>query len=540
MSAINDVKNEIKNNSYKNLCLINFFNDENKLGSFNYEVYKELLQEYGLEITWNIIIEMISSCTVDDLSATFLRFDDLGELYEIGLALTNKISKKEMGKYYTPNDVAKIMSELLLENDNISELVDVASGTGNLVLEVIRQMLNSDKYDVVTFITNRRLWLFDADKIALNICIAKIEILLQHKVSDYINVIEGDFLDRKITLPNNATVITNPPYSVFKEFDESWEQTDVLRQSKDLYAGFIDKIITSCQNAVIVTPQSYLVADKFSKLRNKLAASFYGEIFAFDNVPGTLFNGRKHGVFNTNSSNGVRAAIASIRRNGHQGFKLSHLIRFRSSQRVDIMNLKFLRTKLGTKVQDLVNPIKSFKELEPFVDVILEQPHVYISQLIETDLQKQEDRFKIHVSSSARYFTVGSIRKLNRVGCYEIYAKNEQNYKLLYALLNSSYVYMWWRFFDGGIIFSKKNLLRVPVSVELLENNCLDRANNVIQEMIENESNYLSYKKNAGKNQESIKFPVEYRNFINRELFNEYSEYFGLLHNNYEVKDDEV
>jgi len=118
------------------------------------------------------------------------------------------------------------------------------------------------------------------------------------------------------------------------------------------------------------------------------------------------------------------------------------LIRFKSNQRSIVINLKFLRSKLGTKIQNLEEPIKSFKEFEPFVKNIIENSPIYIEKLIETDINKQKEELKINVSSSARYFTIGSKRKLNRKGCYEIFAKNEKNFKLLYALLNSSYAYM--------------------------------------------------------------------------------------------------
>ena len=57
--------------------------------------------------------------------------------------------------------------------------------------------------------------------------------------------------------------------------------------------------------------------------------------------------------------------------------------------------------------------------------------------------------------------------------------------------------------------------------------------------MIEEEGNNLSYKKNAGTYQESIKFPVRYRDELNQLLFSEYSEYFELLHRNSEVYPDE-
>ena len=53
--------------------------------------------------------------------------------------------------------------------------------------------------------------------------------------------------------------------------------------------------------------------------------------------------------------------------------------------------------------------------------------------------------------------------------------------------------------------------------------------------MISNESDYVTYKVNAGEKQESIKFPAKYRQVINEILFPKYAEDMKLLHKNYEV-----
>src|SRR5690606_41256759 len=50
---------------------------------------------------------------------------------------------------------------------------------------------------------------------------------------------------------------------------------------------------------------------------------------------------------------------------------------------------------------------------------------------------KQDNRFKINVSTSARYFTVASKKDLNRSGVYEVYAKDEDMFKLIYGLIRS-------------------------------------------------------------------------------------------------------
>lgn len=504
-----------------------------QLEDIDLESYRSILNEYGLEKTWEWILKELKKYNLQKLNNTFFKFDDIGELYEIALAQTNKIKKKEMGKYYTPTDVSRVMASLLLENE-IEVLVDVACGTGNLIIEVIKMINETKKFDIIEFIKKGNLYLYDIDRLALNICVAKIELLLEEQLAEYINLIDSDFLDKNIELPENSSVITNPPYSLIKKFKRSWKKTDVLKQSKDLYAAFMDKILDYCKHAVIVSPQSFLVSIKFSSLRKKLGSNFTGEIYSFDNVPGTLFNGRKHGIFNTNNANGVRASISSIRRENDTGFRLTHLIRFKSDQRKDVINFEFLKSKLGTKKQDLVEPKKTLKELESFVEDILNSNPLKIGDLLEDDPEKQDNRFKINVSTSARYFTVASKKDLNRSGVYEVYAKDEDMFKLIYGLISSSYVYMWWRFFDGGILFTKRWLLKTPVSKEVIEKAHL--IFNVVDDMIKNEEKHLTYKKNAGKLQESVKFPIKYRQKLNKILFKDYSKYFELLHRNSEVQ----
>src|SRR5690606_10473578 len=113
-------------------------------------------------------------------------------------------------------------------------------------------------------------------------------------------------------------------------------------------------------------------------------------------VPGTLFNGKKHGIFNTNTANGVRASITNIKRNGHNGFRLTHLIRFKTDQRRDIINLDFMRSKLGVTEQDLAMPVKSFKELEPFVLSVLKNDHIFLEDIIEISSSKFNPKLKLN------------------------------------------------------------------------------------------------------------------------------------------------
>ena len=53
----------------------------------------------------------------------------------------------------------------------------------------------------------------------------------------------------------------------------------------------------------------------------------------------------------------------------------------------------------------------------------------------------------------------------------------------------------------------------------MLTENQKEEINLIAEEMQSKESEFLVYKKNAGKKQENIKFPIEYRNRINKLFF---------------------
>ena len=44
-----------------------------------------------------------------------LDVDNFSELYEIGLEINNKNSKKELGQYYTPMDVSRLLALMFVD-----------------------------------------------------------------------------------------------------------------------------------------------------------------------------------------------------------------------------------------------------------------------------------------------------------------------------------------------------------------------------------------------------------------------------------------
>jgi N-6 DNA methylase family protein len=101
-----------------------------RLDKYTLEQYKEDIENYGLETTWNNICDYIITHGEND---NLLNINNFGEMYKIGLALVDKQSKKESGQYFTPDDIALVMGKWLNKVDGYN-VCDVACGTENLIL----------------------------------------------------------------------------------------------------------------------------------------------------------------------------------------------------------------------------------------------------------------------------------------------------------------------------------------------------------------------------------------------------------------------
>ena len=82
-------------------------NQNNKYENYDFNSYVEDIKKDGLKKTWTNLCQFIIENS--NKLNNFLRPDNLGELYEMGLAIQDKNTKKTMGKYYTPIDVANVM-----------------------------------------------------------------------------------------------------------------------------------------------------------------------------------------------------------------------------------------------------------------------------------------------------------------------------------------------------------------------------------------------------------------------------------------------
>lgn len=490
--------------------------------------FKSAIKECGFDNFWSSFIKTYLFKTRPDLMPepgdidldmryNIFEFDNIGELYEIGLAFDNQISKKQLGQYYTPKDTCQFMAQKTIElfNEKTDNLADVCCGTGNLIIEVL-SILGEKKSSEI--IKSGKLYLYDLDRNAIRLAIMKIAILFVpkddtatfSKMSELIHIGHGNFLSNEIHFPDNTVVISNPPYGKMPAGTEIWDQCETA-STNDMYTIFMDKMASESKSAVIISPQSFLGGNKFAPLRVVLS-KFGGCIYSFDNIPCPIFIGKKKGIFNTNTINSVRAAITIVDKT-KCGFRVSPMIRFKASEREEMFAQ--LDNLLGNITYTGPEPwTKTPKTLEPIITELKNATET-VNDLIEKKTEKQERKFKLTVPSTPRYFITGSRRDLDRSSKIEIFAKDQDSFERLYVMINSTFSYLWWRIYDGGITLSKQTLLSMPVP-----NLSAEEMKQIVEDGISMEEGCIVNKMNAGKNNENIKFPDDYRKKVNHFILN--------------------
>lgn len=410
----------------------------------------------------------------------------LPELYEAYLAETNKDSKKSLGQYYTPKDVstfvAKEFWKLYEDGDNIA---DVCCGCGNLVVSLLEQRF-----------VKTHIYLYDIDETALKIAYTRLK---QYIDEEFIHLIQCDFLDEDIELPKNTVSISNPPYGR-PEKDYLFFQTS---DTNNLYALLTEKIVKQSKNAVFIIPQSFTSGAKYQSLRDVLSL-YGGDCYCFDNVPATIFCGRKKGIFNTNTSNSVRTSFLIVDKR-QNGYRLTPLLRFKAEER-DRM-FEELQSFLGQKRRK--DWLKVPATLENFIEGWMKNS-LCVGDVIETNKSLQKEELKLVIPSTPRYYLSAVRKDLSRASKIVIYAKTRELFDTLYLCLNSSVFYLWWRMRDGELSLKEEDLLSFPI--QLIDNH------SYVDNLIALEEEYTTTKKNAGKINENVKFPESVRDEINAML----------------------
>lgn len=502
-----------------------------RLKEYDEAKYISDVENFGLMNTWDCICKFVIKYR--DSVPEFLDVDNYSQLYELGLSVQNKKLKKKSGQYSTPYDVASILSQWLLKCKG-ENVCDVGVGTGNLIFSYL-DLLGVKK--AKELISQGKVYIYDFDIIALNICLTKFAVKYGQDIADCVNVVARDFLDSSVTLPKNSKVISNPPYSKISTAKGTWADSEVIKSTKEKYSAFAEKIFCQAESAVIITPYSFISGNKFYGLRKIMCEKGNGFIVSFDNIPGNIFRGKKHGVFNTNTANSVRAAITVFRKSKKKGFRISPLIRFRNEEREMILNCKLLEATLSDIKQTVDVNNRCFRKIDKRLTNVYNVWESSSAFRVKDLITKPESGYLIDMPNTCRYYTTACSRKLNRGGSITIYVDDKDVFYFLYCLINSSFAYWWWRIYDGGITYSVGLFKEMPAPFNLLTEDDKAFFREIAEKMISKQDDYVVTKMNAGKLQENIKFPEEYRKAINTKLLRilkcgDNPDIFEPIHNN--------
>ena len=82
-----------------------------------------------------------------------------------------------------------------------------------------------------------------------------------------------------------------------------------------------------------------------------------------------------------------------------------------------------------------------------------------------SDLITNNSNYKITIPDTCRYFTVATVKNLQRTGKHVLYAKNIDDFAIIYGLFNSTLGYYFYRMYNGGITYPIGLLKDMPVPV---------------------------------------------------------------------------
>lgn len=443
-----------------------------------------------------------------------LTVGEISVLYEYSLAYVDRDKRKQEGQYFTPDDVAQVMAKKALSFPKNKIWVDPCSGVGNLSYWLIKCQENQENF------LKNNIFLIDRDKLALFIARFILTVNFQKEDKKLFESVKPRFVVADFLISDNLPAydyaILNPPY-VAVEPDARFETS----AAKDLYAYFLERVVKTSAGFVSITPQTFTNGQKFNPLRKLLIDNFHDiAVYCFDNVPDNIFRGIKFGSKNTNTANSTRAGIIVAKQGGsEQIFRITPLLRWRVKDRQKLLDSvdNFL-VKITPRV-DIFPKLQ--KELLPLYDFAKKQEKI-LAQLVSP----RPTQYKLTVPSTPRYFISALKRSVERSSFKTLYFYNEKERNIAYLLLNSSYMYWWWRVNDGGMTISEKTLLTLPVSDEI----SLDK--NLLLKIEQSEKTNCVIKKNAGKDNENVKHDSSLIQEINRSLFPRWANALQMLHSN--------
>ena len=243
-------------------------------------------------------------------------------------------SRKEHGKYYTPEDITVFMTERNIRRwskshgicrfskDNLPLLLDPTVGAGAFLLAAVRiieqRWENFENLSLKEKLTNRQTIVercmhgLDLDDEALMVCQFSLWLLSVGEDTSYHpnlskNFKHRDLLDELESIQQSKhgnwsdkfdIVIGNPPYVSLSQKKQAYKKATTLNlvttKCRNLYAYTIElslKCLKSDGVLGLIVPLSLCIGSGFSSLRKLLITQdSWLETLNFDVVPGYLFN----------------------------------------------------------------------------------------------------------------------------------------------------------------------------------------------------------------------------------------------------------
>lgn len=510
--------------------------------SFDEKPLEALLDDFGPTITWSSILathlmEQSESLhyilenqffkgakLLEKNILSGLSIGEIGVLYEFSVTYVDRADRKTNGQFFTPDDVAGFMAKQAAEFPK-GKWLDPCSGIGNLAWHLINSMPNREEFLIESIV------LSDRDSLALQIARVLFAVSFQDKNLNLYNDIENifvvfDFLSvaddggnhlfansNLHEIPEHDFVIVNPPYRSISEEDPRFETA----KAKDLYAYFLENILKTSTGFVSITPQSFTNARKFLTLRSLLIEKYPDlKIFNFDNIPGNIFFGVKFGSDNSNKANSIRVAI-TVAKQGQKRHRITSLLRWRTGE----------RSSMFESVEHFLTELDLTEDYFPKVSLIFKDLHDEISELpaLRGLLCSKPTEFVLFVPSAPRYFISALKTSVSRASMKTLYFTTEKDLNLAYLVLNSSFMYWWWRVRDGGMTLSLETIRSLPVPNFKV-------SKPLVLELEESEKTNKVYKKNAGSFQENVKHPEALLKAINKVVVPNHWEKISSTHQN--------
>ena len=152
------------------------------------------------------------------------------------------------------------------------------------------------------------------------------------------------------------------------------------------------------------------------------------------------------------------------------------------------------------------------------------------------ELIDEKGNYIICMPNTCRYFTVASNKDIQRNGKIILKFSNKEYFEYVYAMINSSFAYWYWRLYDGGITYPKNILYNMPIFFDALSIENREFLSKLTNKMLEESHKYIIIKNNIGE-QQNIKFPKKYRDLLNRIFLDtleieEDEKIFDIIHSN--------